>query len=924
MAIFTDPSLVAGLQQLIASGFIDADLACPYASLDKLYIEEIVDSHAHISPSQRVEAFPFFDADYYLSQLEAPLPDGAGPPEHFLRFGFRHRRAPHPLIQPAAMRRARPDLLDPGMDFNQFAMALTSDWCDPSPFVWLTWYRARAGLAEDECALLHYLKQGAPNNLPPNPYFEPEVYAASAPDAPRNGVALVRHFLEHGDVAQAPASDRFDAAWYVSDNPEVLAEGIGPLAHFLSVGRRLGRLPKSRGAQPAGPHPSSRATNDAIPIESAALALERHANFAKEIAVAERTRIEAFRESPICPVKISDHVAAMKTLAFAASPEPDVDILIPCYNEFEKTVECLLALQSANGRRTFKVIVADDASTDSRLQRLAGVPGLTLVRHLENLHFLRSCNRAFASTSAPYLLILNNDAQVLDDAIDRLVDAIESHPAIGAAAPMFLYPNGRLQEAGCTLRHDGDSTMIGVGDDPALPAYNYRRDIDYGSAAGLMVRREALDGRLFDELYAPAYCEDADLCLRIRDAGWRIVYEPSAKIVHHLSASTSRESQRRRVQLVRANQQKLAEKWADRLASDSRARVLAFYLPQFHPISRNDLWWGKGFTDWTNVARALPSFEGHYQPHLPADLGFYDLRRVEVLGEQQALARRYGVEGFVVYYYNFGATRLLEQPMETLLARPEIDFHYALCWANENWTRHWDGGAKSPLLEQQYDEATLDSVAADFIRFAADPRAIRVDGRPMVLIYRPLLIPGIAAVTARLRLRFREAGCPAIHLVYVESMEAIQKQVRPADLGFDACVEFPPQGVAEAYKKSVVPLKARWEGGLYDYAGTASRASLRAAVGYARYPAVVPSWDNTPRQPLKGTTLVGSSPEVFQAYVEQKLEEMMKFHVGEERFLFVNAWNEWAEGAHLEPDRGYGHRWLAALRQGLLAKGLAP
>jgi GT2 family glycosyltransferase len=924
MAIYTDPSLVSGLHRLIASGFIDSDLACPYASSDKLYIEEIVDSLAHISPSLRAEAFPFFDFDYYLSQLDAPLPDAPGPPEHFLRFGFRHRRAPHPLIQPAAMQRARPDLLDPGMDFNQFAVALTSDWCDPSPFLWLTWYRARAGLAGDECALLHYLKRGAPNNLPPNPYFEPDVYAASAPDAPRNGVALVRHFLEHGDVAQIPASDRFDPAWYVSDNPEVLAEGVGPLTHFLSVGRRLGRAPKSRVAPPPGSHRSSRATSDAIFVETPMIALQRHAHFAKDIAFAERARIEAFRERPICPVRISDPFAALKDLAFAPAPEPDVDILIPCYNEFEKTVECLLALQRAHTRRSFKIIVADDASPDERMQGLADVPGLTWLRHAENLHFLGSCNRAFASTSAPFLLLLNNDTQVLDDAVDLLVDAVESHPGVGAAAPMFLYPNGRLQEAGCTLRHDGDSAMTGVGDDPALPAYNYRRDIDYGSAAGLMIRREALDGRLFDELFAPAYCEDADLCLRIRAAGWRIVFEPKAKIVHHLSASTSKTSQRRRVQQVRANQQKLMEKWGDRLARDNRARVLAFYLPQFHPIARNDLWWGKGFTDWTNVTRALPSFDGHYQPHLPADLGFYDLRRVEVMGEQQALARRYGVEGFVVYYYNFGATHLLEQPMETLLARPDVDFRYALCWANENWTRHWDGGAKSMLLEQQYDEATLDSVAADLVRFAADPRAIRVDGKPLVLIYRPLQIPDVAAVAERLRLRFREAGCPAIHLVYVESMEAIQKQARPTDLGFDACVEFPPQGVAEPYAQNVAPFKAGWEGCLYDYAGTARNASLRPGAGYARYPAVIPSWDNTARQPLKGTTLVGSSPELFQAYVEQKLEEMLKFHVGEERLLFVNAWNEWAEGAHLEPDRAYGHRWLTALRQGLLAKGLAP
>ena len=378
------------------------------------------------------------------------------------------------------------------------------------------------------------------------------------------------------------------------------------------------------------------------------------------------------------------------------------------------------------------------------------------------------------------------------------------------------------------------------------------------------------------------------------------------------------------MQLVRRNQQKLAEKWPDALRRRNRARVLAFYLPQFHPVVCNDLWWGRGFTEWTNVTRASPSFEGHYQPHLPADLGFYDLRRVETMGEQQALARRYGVEGFAVYYYNFGSQRVLEQPMETLLRRPDIDFRFALCWANENWSRHWDGGERAPLFEQDYGAATLASVIADFTRFAADPRAIRVGGKPLVMVYRPLLLPDPGRFAADLRTKFARAGLGDAHLVYVESMEAIERTVRPDAIGFDACVEFPPQGIAEPLAGGVDLWKAGWDGRLYDYAATARNSVLRDPPGYARYPGVIPGWDNTARQPLKGTTLVGAEPETFQAYVEMKLEEMANFHVGDSRLLFVNAWNEWAEGAHLEPDRAYGHRWLAALRQALVAKGLTP
>ena len=864
MANFTDPLLVTGLKQLMGSGLIDAALACPYASPDEIYIEELVDSHARLSPALRPEAFPFFDAEYYVAHLNSPLRDTLSPLEHFLRFGFERGFAPHPLIQPGAMLRARPDLLTPEMDFSKFAMALSSDWCDPSPFLWLAWYRARAGLNEGACALLHYLKHGAAENLPPNPYFEPKVYAAAAPDAPRNGVALVRDFLERGDLQLLPAGDRFDPVWYVADNPDVRDDDVGPLWHFLSVGRHLGRSPRSRGAFPKGLRRASSATSDVVIEESPALILERHADLAKQLVDQRRARIEAFRETPIAPVKIADPVAALKALAFEISPETEIDILIPCHDEFEITVECLASLHRLKGRRAVRILLVDDASADERFALMKEVPGLTVMRNAECLHFLRSCNHAFTVTSAPYLLLLNNDTQALDGAIDRLVEAIESDPGIGAAAPMFLYPNGRLQEAGCTLRHDGESTMTGVGDDPALPAYNYRRDIEYGSAAGLMLRRAALNGRLFDALFAPAYCEDADLCLRLREAGWRIVYEPSAKIIHHLSVSTAKASRKRRVQMVRANQQKLAEKWGERLARDNRARVLAFYLPQFHPIPAMTSGGAKALRNGPTWPRPA-LVRGPLPAALARRPGFYDLRRAETLASSRRLARRYGVEGFCVYYYCFGGRRLLDSRWRDCWRRPDIGLPVRLCWANENWTRHWDGAASRVLLEQQYDDATLDSVAADLVRFAADPRSIRVDGKPLVMIYRPTADPHTAAVAARFRRRFAEAGTPAIHLVYVESMEALDRRARPADLGFDACVEFPPQGVAEPYKRCVTATKAGWDGHLYDYAGTVAAACLRPGADYVCYPGVIPSWDNTARQPLKGTTLVGASPELFQA-----------------------------------------------------------
>jgi lipopolysaccharide biosynthesis protein len=354
-----------------------------------------------------------------------------------------------------------------------------------------------------------------------------------------------------------------------------------------------------------------------------------------------------------------------------------------------------------------------------------------------------------------------------------------------------------------------------------------------------------------------------------------------------------------------------------------RVRTIAFHLPQFHPTAENNLWWGAGFTEWTNVAKARPSYVGHNQPHLPADLGFYDLRLPEALAAQARLAARYGIEGFCVYSYNFGSRRVLSRPLEVVRANPDIPFRWCLCWANENWTRHWDGGAKEILLEQRYDSATLGAIIADAVADAADPRYLTVNGRPLFLVYRPLIIPDPLSFAAACRAAFAAAGFPGVHLVYVESMEAVDAGVQPSDLGFDAAVEFPPHGRAIPAEDAAEIVKEGWAGYRYDYPATVEAFIRRPGVAYTRYPAVFPSWDNTPRQPLRGTSFDSATPEAFRVYAEEKIEEIRAFLMGDERLLFVNAWNEWAEGTHLEPDAAHGHRWLEALRDATVAKGWA-
>jgi lipopolysaccharide biosynthesis protein len=465
--------------------------------------------------------------------------------------------------------------------------------------------------------------------------------------------------------------------------------------------------------------------------------------------------------------------------------------------------------------------------------------------------------------------------------------------------------------------------MVGLFSDPTGPTFSHNREVQYCSGAALLVRAKNLHDSLFDERFAPAYCEDVDLCLRLRSMGHRIIYCFEAEVVHHLSVSTSKHSLTRRLQLVARNQQKLSEKWSDVLEDMNKVRAIAFYLPQYHPTAENDFYWGQGFTEWTNVTRAAPAYVGHYQPHLPADLGFYDLRVKQTMERQASLARRYGLSGFCVYYYNFGGRRALDQPFEAMVADPSISFPFCVCWANENWTRHWDGGSRELIFEQKYDESILLEVIQDAIRYSADPRYIRVNGRPLFLVYRALLIPDPAHFATLCRAKFQEAGFDAVYLVYVESMETAEKRPRPSDLGFDACVEFPPQGLAVPCSKTAETItREGFVGVRYDYEATVLESICRPAVNYKRHPCVFPSWDNTPRQPLRGDSFVHATPEAFQVYVEEKLDEVTQQFVGDERLLFINAWNEWAEGTHLEPDEKFGHRWLEAVRDAVLAKGL--
>ncbi|OYW27387.1 MAG: hypothetical protein B7Z44_12530 [Caulobacter sp. 12-67-6] len=334
--------------------------------------------------------------------------------------------------------------------------------------------------------------------------------------------------------------------------------------------------------------------------------------------------------------------------------------------------------------------------------------------------------------------------------------------------------------------------------------------------------------------------------------------------------------------------------------ADDAPRVLAFYLPQYHPFPENDQWWGKGFTEWTNVSKATPQFVGHYQPRLPGELGFYDLRVPEVLQAQARMARNAGVDAFCFHYYWFGGKRLLERPLDAFVADPEIDLPFALCWANENWTRRWDGDESDVLMAQDHSPEDDLALLDDLARYMASPRYVRVGGKPLLIVYRPDTLPDAAATLERWRKRARELGIGELFILCTNAFGFSAYR----DAGFDGLVEFPPHALQKGeITDTVERLNLDFAGRVYDYDAVVEERieALERRADPRIYPGVMPSWDNEARKPGCGNIFHNATPQRFHDWAGAALDCTTRLAPPDERLVFVNAWNEWGEGTYARP-----------------------
>jgi lipopolysaccharide biosynthesis protein len=336
-------------------------------------------------------------------------------------------------------------------------------------------------------------------------------------------------------------------------------------------------------------------------------------------------------------------------------------------------------------------------------------------------------------------------------------------------------------------------------------------------------------------------------------------------------------------------------------------KLIAFYLPQYHEIPENNTFWGKGFTEWTNVKNAKPFFKNHWQPRLPTELGFYDLNDDSVRYKQAALARQYGIDAWCYYYYRFNGKRVLEMPLDRHFQDKNLNMPFLICWANENWTRTWDGNSRDVLIKQEHNFEDDLNFIKEVAPMLIDERYVKIDGKPVLLIYRPELWENIEETVLLWRNYMKENYGLEIYLIRSLAFKQCTNPTNPKDIGFDASYQFPPFGTVAIHVN-----KQNINGNISDYK-LCEKVMAFQKLDWKVFRGVMTGFDNSPRRKNQNVGLfLFNTPDKYQKWLEAVIDYTKQNFKKEEQLIFINAWNEWGEGAILEPCNQWGRGFLEA------------
>ena len=722
----------------------------------------------------------------------------------------------------------------------------------------------------------HYVRHGALEGRNPNPLFHTQYYTEKYLGRDVQLRNPLVHYIRNA-VSELPSPNPFfDAEFYIRENPSILEHDINPLLHYLSVGGKLLRSP--------------------------------HPDFDVGAYVKANPGVEHSPKTPLAHFFAG--LGSLPETATHASSEaaPRIAVVLHLYYT-ELWPEIRDSLR--NLPKPFDLLVSLSEVTgtgfDEEIRRF--FPSAK-IRTIENR----------GRDIAPFLSFLNAGDLDRYDYVCKIHSKVSPHRIDwhrwrGHLLQQLLGHPTIVEEILETFERDERIGIVG-------PATQVTRDVEYwgsnfervrGMADRLGFEIEAgglefFQGSMF--WFRPrAFAALRELALETGDFELESG-QVDGTLAHAVERIFSFAVRHSGFEIAARGLPPQAPTPARPPEAD--LKLIAFYLPQFHPIPENDAWWGEGFTEWNHVVRARPLYEGHPQPRLPAELGFTDLRVSETREAQADLARAHGIHGFCYYYYWFDGKRLLERPLDEVLASGRPDFPFCICWANENWTRSWDGLEDDLLIEQCYAEGWAAQFIADVIPILRDPRYIRFDGKPVLMIYRAASIPAIEDTLEVWRRACRENGVGEIHLCAVLFHDILDVSA----MGFDAAVEFPPHHIPVVDARGrVTGLDPDFDGLLYDYEAAVD-STLKAGRPGANpvHRGVMLAWDNTPRRGASAHVAVGANPEAYGRWLRGVIEQELDARKTSETLVFINAWNEWGEGAVLEPDEHFGSGFLEATR----------
>ena len=859
---------------------------------------------------------PLFNSLYYLG-ANKDVAVGRQPPfRHFVYHGLLERRDVHPLFDKIWYLARCPEATKWIHPLIHYLLSGDATKYSPSPLFDPDWYLAQTN---EESArrnpLIHYLEYGCLAGLSPHPLFDAQWYRKTQQPKDEWAIEPLSHFLLHGLARGLDPHPLFAALWYLQHNPDVATAGDNPLVHYMTKGA----------AEHRAPHP----------------------------------RFDTRRYLDICARRGEFPENALVHFLLHGSAE-DADIVAPT----------MPASDAGRSMSDFFDHIIENVTTAAR-------KGLPQLHEAGSASASERRSEPSPSEGEHGPAVSRIVAQLIhdewyrakySDIRDAEMDSFDHYLSTGWKEGRWPNPyfdtNFYVSQGKLTL--NGSTTplhhYVTAGENQGLrpslyfdPEW-YRRTyaLDAEQCALLHYLNNIQTGKFspieeFDTKFYLGKNPDVrdagiDPFFHYIESGFREARDPSAEFKgafytrRYLNGDNSVNPLLH--YLVHKDEPGISYKMLDdaiffrevkRFSAPGdgfeefeplpagrmpRAKVLAFYLPQFHQMEENDKWWGKGFTEWTNIPKGVPRYVGHYQPRIPRDLGFYDLTSRDAIRRQVELAQKAGLFGFVFYYYWFNGRRLLDKPLDLFAQDRSLDFPFCVMWANENWTRRWDGLESEILIEQNYAEEDDERLIQSFNAYFSDPRYIRIDGRPLLMIYRPGLIPDAAAVFARWRKAFSEVAGAQPILIMAQGFGDTDPRV----YDLDGAIEFPPHKVAQGLSPINAELRILdpdFEGNVFSYDAVVERSVGEPPPPFPLIKTAFPSWDNEARRLGRGTSYIGSSPAAFQAWMEELIAFSHRSPFMGERLVCVNAWNEWAEGAYLEPDLHFGAAYLNALSRSL-------